>query len=77
MKIVSAKSLPYLLLLIAMATYFYAPAFFQGKSQIHGDGIINGLALLDLHHRVLQAERDQRIRIRPCGGRLHCCESAG
>jgi len=40
-------------LFIVMATWFYAPALFEGKIQIHGDSIFLGLPLLDCQHKAL------------------------
>ncbi len=47
------QTITILLILVGMAAAFWWPTLVDGKSLIHGDAIVHGLPLMDLHARVL------------------------
>lgn len=51
---VSLKDAPYILLFVVLATCFYFPALFEGKTALHNDSVKHALAILDYYRKVFE-----------------------
>jgi hypothetical protein len=52
----SRQSAFVLLVIAALVLAFWWPTLFEGKSLVHGDSIVHGLPLIDLHSRALHGD---------------------
>ena len=50
------RNWPWLLLVAAMPVLFYYPVLFQQRTQIHGEGVSVGIALMHMLSSALQGE---------------------
>jgi hypothetical protein len=69
--------LPYLLIPVILATWLYAPALFDGKTQIHGDSIFHSISALELNRRMIHEGVSPLWSNLVYGGHPYFAESQG